>query len=85
MELPVNKKHLIKIEDRRIIEIDGVEGIISFDPDYICLNTMAGRIEVEGRDLIIEDLSKETTRILITGTINQVSYKTQEKKKGLFR
>lgn len=84
MEAREEKKHQVKLDGRRRLEIDGVDGVISFDEDYVYISTNMGRIEIDGKGMLIEDLSKSTGRILISGTINQISYKDGEKKKGFF-
>ncbi len=78
------KRHQIKLDERRRLEIDGVDGVVSFEDDYIYITTTMGGIEIEGKGMLIEDLSKSNSKILISGTINQISYKDTVKRKGLF-
>ena len=78
------KRHQIKLEDRNRLEIDGVDGVVSFEESYVYITTIKGGIEIEGSGMLIEDLSKSSGKILITGTINQITYKDATKKKGLF-
>ena len=80
-----DKPHQIKLDERRRLEIEGVEGVISFDEDYVHILSHMGAIEIDGAGMLIEDLSKSDGKILITGTINQISYKDGIKKKGLFK
>lgn len=78
------KRHQLRLDDRHRLEIDGVDGVLSFDEDYVYITSVVGGIEIEGKGMLIEDLSKTTGKILITGVINQIAYKDVIKKKGLF-
>lgn len=64
--------------------MEGVEDIRGFDEGYVSLNTKSGRINVEGRDLKIESLSKESGSVYITGNVSGVFIASEEKKKGIF-
>ena len=80
-------KEILLIEDRKKIELNDVEAILSFESDYITLETTSGKMVIEGRDMKIVDLSKDTGHISIVGAISAVSYDddTRKKKGGLFK
>ena len=61
-------KSLIKITDRKKTEIDGVLGILAFDEKFIKLQMKGCDLIIEGNDLKIENMIKETEKILIVGT-----------------
>ena len=80
-------KQVLLVEDRMKTELNDVEGILSFDEDYITLMTGAGRLLIEGEELKIVDLSRDTGHISILGRIKSIEYSDNFKKKkhGLLR
>ena len=78
-----NKNQIIKIENKTSFVADGVLAVLTFDNDYLSLETVNGRLSVEGKDLKILDLSKECFKITVSGDITGVFFEG-EKKRGLF-
>ena len=74
----------ILIIERSSVTVDGVESVLGFDESYVALDTVAGKITVEGQGLKIENLSKESGEILITGRVNGVFYEEEKSPKGFF-
>lgn len=82
MENTVKKiKQVLLIEDRKRIELNDVESILSFEEDYITLLTSSGKIQIDGDGMRIIDLSKESGHISIVGRVDSVVYGGEEKKK----
>ena len=79
-------KQILLVEDRKRLELNDVAAILSFDEEYITLETSNGNISIEGSELKIIDLSKDTGHISITGSIYSVTYceGSRKKKSGLF-
>ena len=78
------EKQNIYLKDRYELECDGVTDVRCFYPDYIELTTSLGILTVEGENMKIEELIKETGRILIKGDICGVAFKKQKVRKKLF-
>ena len=80
-------KQVLLIEDRRRVELNDVEAILSFEDDYITLMTSSGKLVIEGNDMKIVDLSKDTGRVSITGMVISVLYAEEGKRKknGIFK
>lgn len=72
----------ILLKDRKVFEADGIDGVVSFDEDYVKLITNLGILSIEGENLVIESLSKETKKIFISGQINGIFYSIEKKKKS---
>lgn len=72
----------IVLKDRKVFEADGIDGVVSFDEDYVKLITNLGILSIEGENLVIENLSKETKKIFISGQINGIFYSIEKKKKA---
>ncbi len=81
-----NSKHQILIKERSSAEIDGVNYIRTFDDEGIVLESTDGKITLEGHELKIENLDKNSGRIVIVGNINAVYYSDSgKKKKGILK
>lgn len=79
-------KGTLTLKDRKSVTLDGVNNIVGFDDTYISLSTDLGRAVIEGHDLKVESLSKESGCIQISGHINGIFY-SEEKgaKNSIFR
>lgn len=85
MEDTTREQQTLCIKNREILELDAVLNVEGFTNDSLTLATKAGRVSVEGRDLKIEDLSKENGKILVTGHIDGFFYiEGGEEKHGFF-
>ena len=80
-------KQVLLIEDRKRVELNDVESILSFEEEYITLLTSSGKIQIEGEGMRIIDLSKETGHISIVGKVDSILYGGEDKKRkiGLFK
>ncbi len=70
------------LQDRKTLTLDGVENILDFTEEYLNLKTNMGMLSIEGVDLKIESLSKDTGAVLITGCINALYFKEGDTKKS---
>ncbi|MBQ7314577.1 MAG: YabP/YqfC family sporulation protein [Clostridia bacterium] len=86
-EVKQKQKQTLTVQDRRQLNLNTVTCVHRFDEEEVVLSAAGGRILIEGRDLKIEQLSKETGEIVITGSIDGISYMdaSAEKRRGLFR
>lgn len=64
----------IRISDRARLLITGVEDVRSFDEVSIVLKSNFGMIAVDGRELRITSLSKDTGELFIEGAIGGVIF-----------
>jgi len=83
MEAMTDKQMLV-LESRKKLTVDGVSNIDSFDDDYLEISTNLGKMIIEGKDLKIEELRQENTKIVLTGDISGIFYKENRIKKGIF-
>ncbi len=79
-----NKSQEIKINNKKVFTADGIQAVLSFDDDFLSLETINGRLSIEGKELKIVDLSKENGKITVVGNIGGVFFEGDKKKKGLF-
>ncbi len=75
------------LTDREVLEASGVECVVTFDEDYVRMKTALGILVVEGKNLRIENLSKDNGKIYIKGEVSSVYYADDRArgKKGLFK
>lgn len=71
---PIKMPHNLIIEDRKKINISGVEEVESFDDESVVLITTLGELTVRGSDIKIGKLSTESGDLSITGNIRAISY-----------
>ncbi len=83
METNVSEQTLI-LKNRRELTLNGVEYVVGFDPEYVALETVYGKLTVEGRDLVIDDLSKKDGKISILGEITSFYFSDKAEKRSGF-
>ncbi len=72
------------IKNKNTITLNGVISVDSFDEEFLTLDTELGQLVIEGRDLKIESLIKESGEILIVGEISGLFYRERKGEKRLF-
>ena len=80
-------EHHVKMTNRRLLEIDGVKEVDSFDSEEFLLQTVMGYLVVRGDNLQMKNLDVESGLVSIKGKIYEFSYLDEqhgEKAKGLF-
>ena len=75
-------EHNIVIKARKLIEINGVTGVVGFDSESIVLDTAEGRVTVEGRALTVNDLSVSDGKISASGEVISVQYTKAQSDSG---
>ena len=81
------KEHLVRIDNRKSIEINGVKEIDSFDNEEFLLETNMGYLIIRGQNLQLKNLNLEDSLVQIKGKVYELTYVDeyqQEKAKGLF-
>ncbi|MBQ8005845.1 MAG: sporulation protein YabP [Clostridia bacterium] len=78
--------HDITIKSRGHMELSGVENVVSFDEETVCLETVMGEMIIEGEELHVSALNTEKGTVLLLGKINGLYYNTvkSESKKSFF-
>lgn len=67
-----------EIFDREELHLNHVSHIVRFDEESVTLMTSHGKILIEGKDLVIENLNHESGNILIKGMIHSVFFSKKE-------
>ncbi len=86
METMGTKKAEIVLSDRKILELSGIEDVISFDDLSIYLITTVGNLLIEGSELHITTLDVALGKMTVEGMIRSMIYndKDNKKKSGFF-
>lgn len=74
----------ISIKDRSSLTMSGVSEVLSFDSDYIAVMSEGGKVEIEGDEMRIVNMSSESGDMLVVGRIDGVFYPAKTQKKKLF-
>ncbi|TQS75331.1 sporulation protein YabP [Ornithinibacillus gellani] len=80
------KDHMLKINNRKLLEISGVREVDSFDNEEFLLETVMGYLIVRGQNLQLKNLDVGDGIVSIKGKIYEIAYvdEQQEKAKGFF-
>lgn len=81
------KEHLVKLNQRKILEITGVKEVDSFDNEEFLLQTVMGYLVIRGQHLQLKNLDVTEGIVSIKGKIYELTYLDDEgqgKAKGIF-
>ena len=79
--------HLLSISDRRVLKVNAVSEVLSFDEDGVTMSVGDLLLTVSGSGLSVSNLSLENGEVTVCGVIDAVVYMEDGKKskKGLGR
>jgi len=79
--------HNVNMNGRRLLGIEGVTNLDSYDQERVILETSSGVLEIRGEQLHIQQLNLEQGKVMIEGTVNALIYADDnlaKKGKGFF-
>lgn len=77
--------HSLTLEERKKLDLSGVDDVLGFDESSVLLRTSAGMLTVEGEQLHIQHMSVDSGELSIEGKINGLIYVDKTtRKNGLF-
>ena len=76
----------IVMRSRSELSVIGVDEVMSFDEECVCLHSVDGRMMIEGEGIKVDTLDTERGVVKLKGRINAVYYETdpEKSKKGFF-
>lgn len=79
------KKSSIQLENRRKLSLTGVDEVMSFDEEKIVLNTILGKLKINGQGLKMNKLDVKNGDVIIEGYIVSMIYcgKVKPKRKKI--
>ena len=81
------KKHGVRLTERKRMELCGIEEVVSFREDAAELESVLGTLQITGTGLHMEKLDLDTGEVILTGEITSLYYPdpSQAAGKGLFK
>ena len=83
MAEPVALPHKLTLDERKSLTMTGVTEVLSFDETFVLLTTTLGRLEIQGENLSIKNLSLDGGLFSVEGDISALYY-TQSREKQSF-
>ena len=82
-----DREHNVSMISREKLDINGVIDVLDFDNTCVNIKTCMGVLSVEGTDIKIVSLSKDSGKIYIEGKFDNLFYYNgaEEKRNGIFR
>lgn len=77
-----NDKHVIVMEGRKRLSLQGVQHVGSFDEQEITLDTNMGFLQLKGEGMHITNLNLDEGSLVVEGFINSVEYVEGKSAKG---
>jgi sporulation protein YabP len=74
MEAAKEKKHALKMNIRKSLELSGVVSVERFDRDRFDLQTDCGALHIQGQNLHIKTLNLEQGLLIIEGYVHGMHY-----------
>ena len=74
-------KHEVKVIDRSLIYLSGIDKIISFDNEEFLMDTTLGFLVIKGSELEIIKLDTYQGNVSIKGNVDSLSYAVKGVKK----
>lgn len=76
--------HTIKLNERKMLEMSGIDDVVSFDENCITLKTPLGTLTVDGQEMHIQSMDVERGELSVSGRILGLYYVEKAAKKGGF-
>jgi len=70
----IQAPHVINIQNRKTMVLNGVEDVVNFDEYSILMQTVSGTLSVDGINLHIVKLNVDNGEVIIEGDINGMFY-----------
>lgn len=66
--------HSFSLKERKLLEMDGVKEVVSFNEDKVILQTTQGNLNIKGKELNITKLNLDDGSIKISGFVTSLEY-----------
>jgi sporulation protein YabP len=66
--------HQLTLADRKLLGVEGVSNMDSYDQEKIVLQTGVGVLEVKGNKLHVRQLNLEQGKVMLDGEIDSLAY-----------
>lgn len=76
--------HKLTLNERKNLTMTGVNEVISFDENTVFLTTTLGKLEIQGENLQLKNLSLEGGQVAVEGDISALYYTQPREKRGFW-
>lgn len=77
--------HKLTLNERKNLTLTGVTEVIAFDETTVLLSTTLGRLEVQGENLQLKNLSLDGGQVAVDGEISALFYTQNRQKQSLWQ
>lgn len=74
--------HKVLLQGRKLVQLNGVKEVVSFDAGEVVLNTQMGLLFVRGNDMRVKRLTVEQGEVDLEGKIDSLIYSEKPGKAG---
>lgn len=85
MDVQIEKSQVLEVKNREKLAVNLVENVEHFSASEISLKTATGRLKIGGSNLKLEDLSKQSGGIVLTGKIDSMVFAEIKEKRSFFK
>ncbi len=78
------KKHVLHLENRETLTVNGVKDLVSFDETQVVFMLDDGMLTVAGSDLCVTRLALESGDATVKGRTEALVYSEEKQKKNVF-
>lgn len=80
----LKRKQNIILENRKTLNVSGVNDVAGFSEEKVVLNTELGILTIIGSDLSINSFSQESGELSLQGMVDSLHYAEMHKEEGSF-
>ena len=78
------QNHGFTLQQRELIHVTGVEAVERFDETVVLLETVLGRLRIDGNSMHVQKLDLESGQVIVQGGIDAAVYEKGKSAKGFF-
>lgn len=82
MNVNTNIIQNLVLENRKKLNVSGVNDVLSFDDQVVMVDTELGLLTVKGENIRINKLSLDTAEVIVEGEIASLSYSQNKQEKN---
>ena len=77
--------HKLTLNERKNLTLTGVSEVIAFDENTVLLSTTLGKLEVQGENLQLKNLSLDGGQVAVDGDISALFYSQNREKHSFWQ
>ena len=82
MNVNTNIIQNLVLENRKKLSVSGVNDVLSFDDQFVMVDTELGLLTVKGENIRINKLSLDTAEVIVEGEISSLYYSQNKQEKS---